>query len=74
MKKTTRFLLCVSNRGYAASLIKQKVYKQISDPTSERHGMVRLVDESGEDYAFPSKLFVNLQVPMTATRAFARAS
>jgi hypothetical protein len=54
----TRYLLCVSNKGHEASLIPMKVYKQISDSKSERNEMVRVIDEDGEDYVFPARMFV----------------
>jgi hypothetical protein len=46
------FVLCVDNTGYEASLIAGKVYHLIPDARAAKDGMVRLVDESGEDYLF----------------------
>jgi hypothetical protein len=67
------FVLCIDNRGYGASLEQRKVYRAMSDPAAEKHAMVRVVDESSEDYLFPAKLFVPIAVPQSAARAF-RAS
>jgi hypothetical protein len=53
------FVLCIANRGYGASLEQGRVYRAMSDPAAEKHGMVRVVDESSEDYLFPAKLFVS---------------
>jgi hypothetical protein len=47
------FVLCIGNRGYGASLEPCKVYRAMSDPAAEKHAMVRVVDESSEDYLFP---------------------
>lgn len=71
---THRFFLCVRNEGYAASLQVRTVYASISDPEAESHGMLRIVDESEEDYLFPASLFVPIEVPDAAVKAFAGAA
>lgn len=68
------FFLCIANQGYAASLLARTVYRAISDPEAESHGLLRIVDESGEDYLFPAKLFVRIEVPEAAAHAFAGAA
>ncbi len=68
------FFLCIANQGYAASLLARTVYRAISDPEAESHGLLRIVDESGEDYLFPAKLFVPIQVPEAAAHVFAGAA
>lgn len=68
------FLLCIRNEGYAASLQVRTVYAGISDPDAESHGMLRIVDESGEDYLFPASLFVPIEIPDSAIKAFAGAA
>jgi hypothetical protein len=45
-----KFLLCVDNEGYEASLELRKLYENIPDKEAERHGQVRIIDESKEDY------------------------
>ena len=75
MSETGRqFFLCIRNDGYAASLQARTVYAALSDPDAESHGMLRIVDESGEDYLFPANLFVPIDVPETAARVFAGAA
>lgn len=66
-----RFLLCIRNEGYQASLERRKIYRVIADSRAESNGMLRIVDESGEDYLFPSDYFVPIQVPPEASVAFA---
>lgn len=44
------------------------------EPQAARHGLVRVVDESGEDYLYPEKLFVAIALPLGAGRAFRAAS
>ncbi len=74
MNDTHRFVLCIKNRGYAASLQVRSVYQAMSDPEAESHGMLRIVDESGEDYLFPAGLFVPIEIPEAAAHAFAGAA
>lgn len=64
------FVLCVDSGGYPASLEPRKIYQALKDPTAESRGMLRVVDESGEDYLYPSELFVPIEVPAAAERAF----
>jgi hypothetical protein len=66
-----RFVLCIRNEGYQASLDLRKVYRLIADPQAESRGMLRVVDNSGEDYLFPSDRFVPITVPAEANVAFA---
>lgn len=56
------FLLCVDNNGYEASLEMLKLYEKISDKEAERHDQVRIVDESGDDYLYPSKFFAAVRL------------
>jgi hypothetical protein len=48
----TRFLLCLDNSGNEASLIKGKVYRTLPDARAAKDQLVRVIDESGEDYLF----------------------
>ena len=55
--RSKKFLLCLGNDGYPVSLEKRKTYVALSDPNSEKRGLLRVVDESGEDYLYPKELF-----------------
>lgn len=66
-----RFVLCVDNKTYEASLERRKVYRVVRDDKAEGHGLLRVVDESGEDYLYPASLFVPIEVPRGAAPAFA---
>lgn len=57
------FVVCVGNEGHEVSLEIRKIYAKIPDPTAEKHGQIRIVDESGEDYLFPAMLFAEVQLP-----------
>lgn len=69
-----QFFLCIRNEGYAASLQVRTIYAALRDPEAESHGMLRIVDESGEDYLFPASLFVPIDVPEAAVKVFAGAA
>ncbi len=59
-----KFLLCVENKGYEASLEMRKLYEKIPDKEAERHDQVRIIDESGEDYLYPSQFFAPVRLSM----------
>jgi len=63
------FAVCVNNKGYPASLEVGKLYRVIQDEEAERHGYLRVVDESGEDYAYSSERFFPLEIPTRLKRA-----
>jgi hypothetical protein len=55
-------LICVNNEGYEASLEARKVYQRIDDVRAAELGMVRVVDESGEDYLYSADLFEPISI------------
>ncbi len=59
-----KFLLYVENEGYEASLELRKLYERLPDKEAERHKQVRIIDESGEDYLYPSDFFVPINLPV----------
>ncbi len=73
-KKSSKYLLCVKNDDYPASLEIRKIYRLIPDEAAAAHQFVRVVDESGEDYLYPESLFVAIELPKAAATAFGRAS
>ena len=64
----TRFVLCVDNRGYEASLIVRKVYAVIPDARAAKDDLIRIVDESGEGYLFHTAHFVFVDFPPAVRR------
>ncbi|MFZ0816579.1 MAG: hypothetical protein WAM78_13725 [Candidatus Sulfotelmatobacter sp.] len=75
MKRSqSRFVVCVKNRGYAASLELSKVYQAISDNLAAELRQIRVIDESGEDYLYPQDYFVAVQIPQSAEKAVRRAA
>jgi hypothetical protein len=69
----TRFVLCLSNKGFEAALEPRKIYRLLPDAEAEREGLVRVVDESGEDYLYPTAMFEPISVPERAVKALAAA-
>lgn len=68
-----RYLLCVRSKG-CEDLEPRKLYEQLADPGAAEDGYVRVVDESGEDYLYPSGYFVAVDLPREAERALAGAT
>jgi len=64
MKKPPRhFALCIDNSDYKASLIPGKVYRILPDPKAAKDDLVRIVDESGEDYLYHKSHFAFVDFP-----------
>ena len=71
-KMTPQFVICVRNDGYPASLEPCKVYRVIADPDAAAHRMMRVIDESGEDYLYPQDRFVAIELPRAAAVVVSR--
>jgi hypothetical protein len=67
------FVVCINNSDYPASLELHKIYRVIADKEVENEGDIRIVDESGEDYIYPSSYFVPIQVPQIVEKSLLRA-
>ena len=66
--------MCLRNRGYAASLEIRKLYPVVNDPEAAVDDLIRVIDESGEDYLYPARLFQKLTLPVELQRALRVAS
>ena len=67
--RPTQFGVCTDNRGYPASLEVGKLYPVIPDAEAAKHGYIRVIDESGEDYGYSAERFFVLKVPETLAKA-----
>jgi hypothetical protein len=74
MSESPRFQVCIRNDGYPASLEIGKVYQELPDPDAGAQGLVRVIDESGEDYLYPRALFSPVELSVEARDAILRAS
>lgn len=78
MKPPTKpFALCLDNEGNEASLIVGKVYRIVRDARAAKDDLVRIIDESGEDYLFDKTYFAFVDFPQAVRKkllALQRAS
>jgi hypothetical protein len=65
-----RFAICVENRG-CDDLQVGKAYRILIDKTAAARGHLRVVDDSGEDYLYPTAHFVFVELPQKVRRALA---
>jgi hypothetical protein len=73
-KQPAHFVVCLDNEGYPASLEVGKLYRFIPDEEAEAEGLIRVFDESGEDYAFDADRFHPISLPTVVEKALLAAS
>jgi hypothetical protein len=64
-----RFAICIDNTDYAASLIVRKIYEVLPDKEAAKDDLVRVIDESGEDYLYHHSYFVLVELPLEVEQA-----
>jgi hypothetical protein len=69
-----QLVVCVDNDGYPASLEKRKIYVSLRDPVAEKRGLLRVIDESGEDYLYPRTFFRSIALPQSVKKAVLAAA
>jgi len=67
------FVVCIKNEDYPASLELHKIYRVLRDKDAATEGDIRIIDESGEDYLYPSSFFVPIQVSQTVEESLLRS-
>jgi hypothetical protein len=67
--RSSAMVICISNAGYEVSLEPRKVYEVLRDPGAARHGQLRVVDESGDDYLYPESRFAEILLPQSVRKA-----
>jgi hypothetical protein len=72
--RAKQLVVCVDNRDYRASLEKREIYVALRDSNAEEHGLVRIVDESGEDYLYPKAFFRVIALPQSVKKAVLAAT
>lgn len=70
--KDSKYVLCINNSEYPASLEKRKIYEVISDPDTETTQHIRVIDESGDDYLYPASYFVDVNLSKETLKALER--
>lgn len=69
-----QFAVCIDNEGYPASLEVRKIYQVLPDAKAAKHHLMRVIDESSEDYLYPQRFFVPIELPQAAEAAFLQAA
>lgn len=72
--KHTKFVICIDNSEYPASLERRKIYEVMPDLDAEKIGHLRVIDESGEDYLYPSNFFIDAHLPKAVESAIINAA
>ena len=69
MTQHSRLVVCIKNSGYLASLKLRKLYEVVDDPEAEADEMIRVIDDSGEDYLYPAQMFLAAPLPASVEKA-----
>ena len=72
MAADRRFAVCVDNADYSAALEVRKVYEILPDSAAASRSYLRVIDESGEDYLYPRRMFLQVKVRPEARATLAR--
>jgi len=64
-----KFVICLKNKGYEVSLERRKIYQVLPDADAAKHGQLRVIDESGEDYLYPASCFTSIELPQPVGKA-----
>jgi len=72
--QSKQLVVCVSNEGYPASLERRKIYVALRDAAAEKHGLLRIVDESGDAYLYSKALFRSIALPQAVRKAILAAA
>lgn len=72
--KSHKFVVCINNESYPASLELHKIYVVIPDEDAAADGDLRIIDESGEDYLYPASHFVSIKVPEAVEESLLQTS
>ena len=67
-------VVCIDNAGYETALERRKLYALLPDAESEAKGLLRVIDESGEDYLYPASMFRKVELPVAVRRAVIEAA
>ncbi len=73
-KLSRRYAVCITNKGNEASLERNKLYVLLPDRQAQADGLVRVIDEDGEDYLYPAAWFVAVEVPKAVRASLLKAS
>jgi hypothetical protein len=69
-----QLVVCIDNDGCPASLARRKIYVALPDANAEKKALLRVIDESGEDYLYPKAFFRSIALPQAVKRAVLAAA
>ncbi len=72
--KDSKFVICIDNSDYPASLEKRKIYEVLPDKDAEKIEHIRVIDESGEDYLYPASCFIDANLSKETRDAVSKAA
>ena len=64
-----QLVVCVNGTDYPASLERRKICVAFRDAAAEKQWLLRIIDESGEDYLYPKTLFRTIALPQSIKKA-----
>ena len=70
----SRFVVCIRNEGYEVSLEHRRIYQALQDALAKRRSLLRIIDESGEDYLYPEDFCLPTGLPKPVERALLAVS
>ena len=73
-RASKELVVCINNEGYSVSLERRKLYVTMPDAEATKHGQLRVIDESGEDYLYPQEFFVAVDLPQSLRRRVLQAA
>jgi hypothetical protein len=73
-KLALKFVVCINNADYPASLELHKIYRVLPDEDAAIDGDIRVVDESGEDYLYPGEWFIPIELPQALEKSLLQAA
>lgn len=74
MNAEIRYVVCIRHDHYQASLEVRKIYEVLPDALATENQLIRVIDESGEDYLFPESYFVAIELPPSVKEALQLAA
>jgi len=73
-ERAIAYAMCIDPANYKMSLTLGKAYQVLKPGRGSPRGWLRIIDDTEEDYYFPSSMFVKVELPAKARRAIATAS
>ena len=71
--KQLKYVICIENSDYPVCLEKRKIYEVLPDSDAAKTDQIRVIDESAEDYLYPTKCFVDAKLSKETQAAVAKA-